>query len=136
MEAYTILIVALDLCKAKVIQMEPKAGDDQSYSSTKCSRCSDGHDPASCKCKKYKCHNCGKIGHLSIACRMKSSKPSSGTKLVSEDKSASLPPVLDHDDTTEPELSELGMYMANEYEFDNDAIVVDVDIAGIPWRWR
>ena len=38
--------------------------------------------------------------------------------------------MLDHDDTSEPELSELGMFMVNEYKFDNDAIVVDMDIAG------
>jgi hypothetical protein len=37
----------------------------------RCSRCDGNHSPTECRFKEAKCHACGKIGHISRACRSK-----------------------------------------------------------------
>ncbi len=43
----------------------------QDTTSVKCSRCDGKHTPSECRFKDAKCHACGKLGHISRACRSK-----------------------------------------------------------------
>ena len=45
----------------------------------KCSRCDGRHSPTQCRFKEAKCHACGKIGHISRACRSKGKGKQEGT---------------------------------------------------------
>ena len=57
-----------------VNKFKGKAGDEKEAKprhASKCSRCDGKHNSSECRFKDAKCHACGKVGHVSRACRSK-----------------------------------------------------------------
>lgn len=53
----------------KLIQKTPNHREPKASPEKLCYRCKGKHNPKECKFIKAKCHSCGKIGHISRACR-------------------------------------------------------------------
>ena len=78
--AETAVKDALDLQKStpsetpRVNKFEGKPTSSKDYKpshANKCSRCDGKHNSSECRFKDAKCHACGKVGHISRACRSK-----------------------------------------------------------------
>ena len=54
-----------------VNKLEAAAKDPKGHEAVKCSRCDGKHYSSECRFKEAKCHACGKVGHISRACRSK-----------------------------------------------------------------
>ena len=76
-------VQVLKIAKAKAKQKRSREPNKQDVSKPEhrtqnseqqCSRCGEQHDPKTCKFKKEKCFQCGKVGHIKRACRTLASK--------------------------------------------------------------
>lgn len=66
-----------DINKLDRAVKDPKGQNNPVY---KCSRCDGKHSPVDCRFKEAKCHACGKIGHISRACRGKTTGKPEGVQ--------------------------------------------------------